>query len=526
MVRIVLTADETLMSSFRDIPLADFFGCSPYILALRLVYPFLDSKLPHVNGVMKEAPYSLRKVEAALLSSGYMRRDVVVAHPKYLHRFIGEDTKIVGISAMDPFGLGPVTMMFTYGGALESFSEHKFRDLVNEINSIRKKRGLRFKIVVGGQGAWQLVKKREEAERMGIDHVVMGETEHVIGDIFRSIESDNASWLIMARGFPRVEEIPPIVNPSYKGMVEVMRGCGRGCDFCLPNVRTARYMPIEKIMKEIEVNKGGGIRRAWVHSDDIFLYRLEDRRNFYPNREAVVDLFKNIMREVSDANPTHGSIAPVVADSKLLPELSNVLGAGPRHWIGIQPGIETASPYLISRHMRNKVKPFSPEEWPWVVLEGTYAFNSNYWFPAYTLVLGLPGETEEDAIETARLIYTMEKVYRKEVGDLARFVIASLAFVPMAALERDKGFNPAEFMTEARFLVIYWSWKTVITEVERSLGMFTSRSPLLKYVVEPIVRLGSQAVISRIRAFGRRQGFDPDKRLEPLEVKLKLIITA
>ncbi len=524
MVRIVLTADDTLMSSFRDIPLADFFGCAPYTLSLRLIYPFLDSKLPQVNGIMKEAPYSLRKVEAALLSSGYSEDEVVVAHPRYLHRFIGDDTEIVGISAMDPFGLGPVTTMFTYGGSVESFSEHKFRELVRRIRGIREKRGLKFKIVVGGQGVWQLVRREDESRKMGIDHVVMGETEHVIGDIFRSIEKDDANWLIVPRGFPNVDEIPPIVNPAYKGMVEVMRGCGRGCDFCLPNIRTARYMPMEKILREIQVNRRGGIRRAWVHSDDIFLYKLGDRRYFYPNREAVVGLFKGIMKEVDDANPTHGSIAPVVADPRLLPDLSKVLRAGPRHWIGIQPGMETASPYLIERHMRNKVKPFSPEEWPQVILEGTYAFNSNYWFPAYTLVLGLPGETEEDALETARLIYTMEKVYRKEMNGLARFVVASLAFVPMAALETERGFDPAEFMTEARFLVVYWSWRTVITEVERSLKMFV-HDPLTKYLVRPIIRLGSQVIISRLRAFGRRLGFDPDKRLEPLEMRVRPAIT-
>ncbi len=522
MAKVVLTADETLMSDFKGIPLADFFGCAPLILPLRLVYPLLKSELPHTNGIMKVAPYSLRKVEAALLSSGYDRRDVVVVHPRYLHRFIGEDTKIVGVSTMDPFGLGPVTTMFTSGGTLQSFTEFKFREIIGTINSIRRKRNAKFKLVVGGQGVWQLVTRRDETIRMGIDHVVVGEVEHVIGDIFRSIERNNADWLIIAEGFPTVDEIPPIVNPAYKGMVEVMRGCGRGCDFCLPNVRTARYMPIEKVVREIEVNRRGGLRRAWVHSDDIFLYKLEDRRSFYPNREAIISLFREIMKRVDDANPTHGSIAPVVADPELLPELSRILRAGPRHWIGIQPGLETGSPSLMERHMRNKVKPFSPEEWPFVVLRGTYAFNSNYWFPAYTVIVGLPGETEEDAMETARLIYTMEKVYRREVGDLARFVVASLAFVPMAALERDEGFNPAEFMTEARFLTIYWSWRTVVTEVERSLGMYTSGNPLLRYVIEPVIKLGGRVVISRLRAYGRKLGYDPDRRLEPLEVKLKL----
>ena len=43
-----------------------------------------------------------------------------------------------------------------------------------------------------------------------------------------------------------------------------------------------------------------------------------------------------------------------------------------------------------------------------------------------------------------------------EVDDLARFVIASLALVPIAALEEKEGFNPAKFMTKS-ILVVYWS---------------------------------------------------------------------
>ena len=42
------------------------------------------------------------------------------------------------------------------------------------------------------------------------------------------------------------------------------------------------------------------------------------------------------------------------------------------------------------------------------------------------------------------------------VNDLARFVIASLALVPIAALERREGFNSAKFMAKS-ILVVYWS---------------------------------------------------------------------
>ena len=43
------------------------------------------------------------------------------------------------------------------------------------------------------------------------------------------------------------------------GMVEVMRGCGRGCKFCDVTLRSLRYYSPEKVKKEIEVN----IKKGW-----------------------------------------------------------------------------------------------------------------------------------------------------------------------------------------------------------------------------------------------------------------------
>ena len=40
---------------------------------------------------------------------------------------------------------------------------------------------------------------------------------------------------------PELDDIPNIVEPSMHGMVEVMRGCGRGCKFCDVTLRSLRY---------------------------------------------------------------------------------------------------------------------------------------------------------------------------------------------------------------------------------------------------------------------------------------------
>ena len=85
-------------------------------------------------------PYGLRKVEASLLRDGYSREDVVVAHPDHVDKFIGPETQVVGTYEMDPLGMGPVTMTFTYGRKQMSFDEFYRRDLHYKINAKNKKR--------------------------------------------------------------------------------------------------------------------------------------------------------------------------------------------------------------------------------------------------------------------------------------------------------------------------------------------------------------------------------------------------
>lgn len=519
-MRVVLTADPSLTSTFRNIPLLDFLPCAPVEILPKPIYKFLDTQLPENDGRLIFAPYAIRKVEASLLKDGFTKGDIVVAHPKKIERFIDKKTTIVGINTMDPYGLGPVTLMFTDGGRYTSYSKYLFMDLVKRLNELREKKGYKFKIVVGSQAGWQFEIRQDLTESLGIDHVIWGECEHVIGEVFRSIESGDADRFIRIRTWPKEEEIPPIINPTYKGMVEVMRGCGRGCRFCSPNLRRARFYSIDKIMREIEVNLKAGYRRAWLHSEDIFNYMVEDRRNYYPNEDAVIELFEKVLSEVDFANPTHGSVAGALAAPKILKRVADMNRANINRWIGIQVGFETASPDLIKRIGNNKMKPFSADEWPWVIINGTYAFNRFYWLPAYTTIIGLPGETEEDEIETARLILTMEKKLSEKLGEKAHFTVTPLAFVPMARLKEEEFFDVEKNLTKGKILHIYYAWRHLAYEVNYGLKVILKGNPNL-YLFLPLAKLGSKLIIDNIRRWAMRRGVDVDKPLEEMDVKIE-----
>ncbi|MCD6411066.1 MAG: radical SAM protein, partial [Thermoplasmata archaeon] len=222
-MRVVLTSDPSLTSTFRNIPLLDFLPCAPVETVPKFIYKLLDSQLPDKDGILIQAPYAIRKVEAACIKDGFEREEVVVAHPKKIEKFIDEKTTIVGVNTMDPYGLGPVTLMFTEGGKKTSYSKYLFTSFIRRLMDFRAKKGYKFKIVVGSQAGWQFELKQDLTEKLGIDHVIWGETEHVIGDVFRDIESGGPDMFIKIKTWPGVEDIPPVINPTFKGMVEVMR---------------------------------------------------------------------------------------------------------------------------------------------------------------------------------------------------------------------------------------------------------------------------------------------------------------
>jgi len=338
MVKYVLLSDTTLTHEYRGFPLLQFLPCAPVSLVPRPVYSYLKGPPPrHENGRASVAPYAVRKIEAALLKE-HKPEDVVVPHESFLENFIREDTEIIGVNTMDPLGLGPLTMsyqvFFGNGGDVNAYVKDEFLALIDRLNKARK--GMRAKLVVGGPGVWEFTLFPEELEKLGIDYAFQGEADDIINELFQDLatgsvdhtrfwegfqsfdEKFHKAWnpyqrfltrRVGSRQFTNLEDIPEIVNPSTHSMVEAMRGCGIGCDFCEVTLRPLRYYPPEKVKRELAVNVNAGYANAWLHSDEIFAYHHGP--HYVPNAEALIALFSAVISLVPKTNPTHGRISTI-----------------------------------------------------------------------------------------------------------------------------------------------------------------------------------------------------------------------
>jgi len=419
---VVLTADRTLMSEYRGGIFLGFSACAPKgLIPDWLYFSLLCPSVPvNEDGSVKYAPCGTRKVEAALIEHGFKREDVIVAHPDHLDKVVGSETKVIGITETDPLGIAPATSTFTQVFNGEAYMNIKFRELLSH-PAVKK---YRPKIIVGGPGAWQL-EDRETRNDLGIDCVVVGEGEKVAGPLFeRAVDGESLPEVVHGE-VAETEEIPLIKEATIDGIVEVARGCGRGCDFCVPTLQRYRCLPIKDILEEVEVNLRAG-RRPLLHAEDVLRYKA---KGLEVNGEAVIELFKTVRNYpgVNAVGMSHFALSSIASAPDVVEEISNILGAGEEGgWLSGQTGLETGSPRLIEVNMKGKSKPFEPEDWPQVVIDAFEIMAKNWWVPCATLIIGLPGETEKDIDLTINL-----------VGELKQFksLIVPLFLVSMGGLK-------------------------------------------------------------------------------------------
>ena len=431
MTDVVLTADRTLMSDYHHNEFVGFGTCAPPNVIPDWLYSFLFfPPIKTVKGIPVAAPYGLRKIEAQLVAEGF---DVLTVDPDHLGRYLDE-AKVLGIHVMDPFGLGPASSTFAAILKKEPFLAQHFRRLLEKPEIERaKRRGL--KIIVGGSGVWQFRYREKFVEEHGIDCIVDGEAEKVIGKLVRAAingEELPKYYEVSVEETPGVEEIPNILNPSVNGLVEIGRGCCRGCKFCSVTLRPLRWYPIEKILTEIDVNmRDGYTYTACLHAEDVMLY---GSKNTTPDDEKLVKLHEAVIKKCGALGWSHCSLATVALKPKLFEKVAEII-LQKQPWWGAEVGIETGSPELAKKIMPAKAHPFKPEDWPEVVRTGMGLMHDNNLIPACTLIVGVPDETEEDLIKTIELVEDLKHI---------RSLIVPLFFVPMGKLKNEQWFKETQ----------------------------------------------------------------------------------
>jgi len=439
----------------------------------------IDNKYPawrnverNPDGSARSMPAGVRSVEKSLLRE-FSEKDVVACYPEDLDRFVGPNTRVISVSTHNPLGVtfaaGVYTSMF--GSSKEPINSHYAKALFAKIKSSSYRKN--FRVIVGGSGGWQ-ISQTNSFDELGVDCVVEG-------------RSESAECLELFRKAIRGEELPreiTFAHPTNRdmilvpekrttfGVVEMTTGCGRRCQFCLPDLNPQIDVPKEKIMAAVRANAREGNPQISLATEDMFIWGQvrTDTPFFFPNREALLDLYSEIVNTpgIKVHLLSHATVAPFVVDPMLIEKLSEILlpKSPIRLHLSTHPekrilspllGLETGSVRMAKKIMPSKAVPFPIEEWPSIVLEGLRIANQNNWFPTMTLMVGNPGETDEDSMATLDLLYEIER------RGLFAILVPSI-FTPLhdTRMERQKGITETRSLTPLQWQVIMKCWQMIL----------------------------------------------------------------
>ena len=247
-------------------------------------------------------------------------------------------------------------------------------------------------------------------------------------------------------------------------------GCGRRRQFCVPDLNPQIGLPKDRIMDAVRANVNHGNSQISLATEDMFIWGQvrTDTPFFFPNLEALLDLYSDVINfpGVTHHVLSHCPLAPGLVYPELIRKVSEMLlPKGPIHLqrLSSHPekkalvpliGLETGSVRMSKQIMPSKGIPFKIEDWPSVLIRGLEVLNQNNWFPMLTLMVGNPGETDEDVQATLDLICEMER------RELFGFFVPSV-FTPLEGtrMEHDRGVTETRNLTPLQWQLIMRCWK-------------------------------------------------------------------
>jgi len=499
MADILLTADRSLMNDFHlNWDISQFFygqgeSLPGWYMAIAGQGPSLE------DGRVRFAPYPLRKVEARILDLGH---DVSVISPRQIPKMV-PGAKVLGIHTVNPLGLATAVYLTQFLGKGQKGAAHHFRELLRS-EAIRKARRDGLKVIIGGQGAWQLERTPAMMDELGIDCVIVGEAELVIEDVLLNALDGRPLPRVVRVGpeqTPDIDQIPKIRHPSSGGCIEIGRGCPRHCKFCEVSKPMLRWYPLEKIERELRVNAQGGMTHGMLHAEDVFLY---GQRSVVPKKERVLDLVRLAQRYYEAFHLTHVSIASSLAAPRMIEDFMELV-LRKQDFMLVEIGLETGSPRLLGKLMRSKVRPFCPERWVELIHEALGRMHDSMLMPICSIIFGLPEETVSDRERTLALVDGLKDY---------RCILFPVNFVPLGSLNENEAQSRTlrdlnRLESEILFKCVEHDFKWV----KKSLRRLLNRSRY-RFFIDILVRLWMAQFRKRAARCRKETRYDGADELE------------
>ena len=215
-------------------------------------------------------------------ASGFLRRswprnsamtNVAVCYPEDLDQFLGPDTRIVAVSTHNPLGVTFAAGVYTsiFGSSKQPINSHYAHLMFDKISESPFRKN--FKVIVGGSGGWQVSQTGTQKEH-GVDWLVDGRAESA-GTIELFHKAAKGESLPRDQQVDHPTDRDTILfpdKPTTFGVVEMTTGCGRRCQFCMPDLNPQIDLPRERIMDAVKANVDNGNCQISLATEDMFIW--------------------------------------------------------------------------------------------------------------------------------------------------------------------------------------------------------------------------------------------------------------
>lgn len=402
---VVLVADRTLCGDYRILFEGIFATMQttqvPGLVMRRFVSPPVARDQ---DGRAVTAPLGLRRIESALIAqTGLGPDDVVCTTPEGLPALLGPWVKVVCVSSSDPLGGGmsnTTTAWFCRG---ELYTKRWTRELLESLNEARERYG--FQVVFGGAGAWQFVRDMDTARSFGIDTVFQGYFESQgPALISQMLEGGTGPALVNEPG-NAADDVQAIRHASAMGIIELSRGCGKGCRFCTMASMPMAHLSEDLILADLETNVAAGVRSVVSGSEDFFRYGARGPAKNFDRLHGLLTAMHQV-KGLRFMQIDHGNVSSIVQyTEEELREVRRLLTwEKDARYLWVNMGVESANGRLVVANSPGKMAPHDPDDWEALVETAGRRLLATGFFPVYSIVLGLPGETPDDVLRTKRLV--------------------------------------------------------------------------------------------------------------------------
>jgi radical SAM superfamily enzyme YgiQ (UPF0313 family) len=267
-------------------------------------YPNWRTLEYNADGTARYMPAGLRVLEASLLRR-FPSNQIVCAYPDDLHRFIGPDTRVVAVSTHNPLGVTFAAGVYTsiFGSSRQPINAHYARALFSSIKDNPWR--AHFQVIVGGSGGWQ-ISQTDSWEALSVDCVVEGRSESAETlDLFeRALRSERLPRQVDVK---HPHEREAIIFPDKRttfGVVEMTTGCGRRCQFCVPDLNPQIDLPRDGILAAVQANVRDGNKQVSLATEDMFIWgqvHTETRSTFRTARRCSISTHESSTRPASNS---------------------------------------------------------------------------------------------------------------------------------------------------------------------------------------------------------------------------------